>query len=492
MNKRTAVILLVCLGTVTLGCFLTNLFSGQPEIDNSPQMATPTTELPEEETQEATPTLEESEPPAPTRTPTLSEPTPTPTPESLNGEGPYLVFGGKGGVWVSNPDGTFLTQLFTEPYHNDLRTALSPDGQRLALVSQDDTGIYLNLIGFPNGISLNRVQLLEGVPDTVGPKAWIAYAIKDYNSIAWQPGSGSLLAFVGGMEGPTADIYTLNTETGVIAQLTEGPSQAIQPTWSPDGKYILHFGVSWVPPFGGAIVGHNRMDDAWLVDAEDGAIFRLPKPVTLWPNFIGWRDSTHYLACEEDSLKRIRIPDGDTETLFACCCAKDIVFSPEHGSVLLNMAPGCNDALDEGLYLLPADAAQPVRIYDSPGWEMHWLPESDFFYSFEGLVLSADGSQAYAAREPTHSFDPAVSPLGYVAWVVYKDYQSSIHLMDPQGNWEKILEMDIRTYLWDPITGEQLIIVLENGTLIRAAMPDFEAEFIDRFDGSVSEAMVFP
>jgi hypothetical protein len=50
------------------------------------------------------------------------------------------------------------------------------------------------------------------------------------------------------------------------------------PNWSPDGQYILHFGVSWVPPFGGEILGANRLDGVWSVEASNGKVITLPRP----------------------------------------------------------------------------------------------------------------------------------------------------------------------------------------------------------------------
>ena len=118
----------------------------------------------------------------------------------------------------------------------------------------------------------------ELATNPTGRKAFAYYAIAQYDSIAWQPGEGRFLAFIGSMNGPTADLYVYDTQTEEITQLTDGNSQAINPTWSPDGEYILHFGVSWIPPFGGAIVGYNRLDGVWSVRMVDEKVIKLPKP----------------------------------------------------------------------------------------------------------------------------------------------------------------------------------------------------------------------
>src|SRR4030042_1675504 len=100
---------------------------------------------------------------------------------------------------------------------------------------------------------------------------WIGAVIFLQRVIAWGWWSAA-------MSGPTADLYLYNTQTKEITQLTDGPSQAVLPVWSPDGQYVLHYGVRWVPPFGGAIGPANQLDGTWAVRLSDGQVITLPTP----------------------------------------------------------------------------------------------------------------------------------------------------------------------------------------------------------------------
>src|SRR3972149_3743394 len=65
--------------------------------------------------------------PISTVTPPPLEPTPTPLPTSLNVTGPYVLFSGATGIWITNPDGSFLTKISDLLIdRQDLHRAISP------------------------------------------------------------------------------------------------------------------------------------------------------------------------------------------------------------------------------------------------------------------------------------------------------------------------------------------------------------------------------
>ncbi len=449
-----------------------------------------------------------------TTTPANLEPTKssfqtsTLTPSGLNLSSPYLIFGGSGGVWLTNPDGSFLTQITSSDIGvADLRRLISPGGDRLALVVGNEAGLDLIEVRIPSGESKTLAHLLditndELVNNPTGTKAIASYAIKDSAGIAWQPGSDRLLAFTGALDGPTADLYLYDTETGDITQLTDGPSQAIYPNWSPDGKYILHYGVSWTPPFGGAIVGYNRLDGVWAVRVSDSEVIDQPVPSGNLAHFVGWLDESHYITfdrspesadgCYYSNLRSIDMLSGEYTQLMEQSFYSFIAHSPANGTLLFSSAGTCPSSPGEGVFLLMPRQSIPTRLHDKRAYEIEWLPESAVFQAYPEALFSADGSQRYDPPVYNKSFHPAISIQGYQAWEVIENRQGRVVIKVEDQDWQTILDGHVGQLIWNPVTGDTLLIALQDGSLYSATYPDFSPRLMGNLGGQVNQAIWLP
>jgi hypothetical protein len=348
-------------------------------------------------------------------------------------------------------------------------------------------------VKIPRGETKTITQLYGITRDEVtenptSARAFTAYALGDYDNVAWQPGEGKLLAFMGALNGPTSDLYLYDTESGEITQLTDGLSQGVFPTWSPDGKYILHYGVSWKGPFGGALVGHDRLDGVWAVRIADEEVLTMPAPkngVTF--NFVGWQDDNHYITfdrsegCTAKNLRSVDVTTGKATPIMEFGFDYYVVRSPENGALLFTVGSMCPDSLGEGIYLLLPGQTTPAKLHEKRAWELYWLPESKVFKAYPEALFSADGQTRYDPPVYDNSFTSAVSQKGYQAWQVIENRQGRVELKIPGGDWQTIFDQGVGELIWDPVSGETLLIVSDG--LFAASYPDFTPRRMGDLEG---------
>lgn len=421
---------------------------------------------------------------------------------------PLLAFAGQGGLWVANPDGSALRQVTNiDLSQTDVREAISPSGDRLAAVVPNDKGLDLVLVSIPGGETKTLAHLIDVSPDELasnptGAAAFAYYAIANYNSVAWQPGDSRYLAFMGAIKGPSSDLYVYDFQDDKITQLTDGPSQAILPSWSPDGKYILHDGVSWTPPFGGAIVGYNRLDGVWAVQISDKKVITEPKPKGDSVNFVGWLDGSHYItfdskdtsnstpACSNTSLRSVDVGSGKSTPIMSGEF-NDIGFIPTNKAVIFTSKADCKDPAGQGLFMLMPGQITPIKLADELPYEFSWLPESQLIEAYPQALFSPDGTTRIDTPVPTYSFHPAISKMGYQAWELIQNQKGSVVVKSSGGDLKPIFTGFANQLIWDPITAQTLFIAGDDAALYEASAPDFAAEPIGKI-GGINQAIWIP
>ncbi|MBN2554950.1 MAG: hypothetical protein JXA97_03335 [Anaerolineales bacterium] len=421
---------------------------------------------------------------APTALSPLPEPTATP---QLSRTGPWWIAHASEHIWIMNPDGTSLTTL-TFPAENRFypgNLTAAPDGRHLAFLAgyQLAEGISLYIVDLPGG-TYQKIDVMQPFtdfsiddfyPGTASYDMGQANtAINHGTSLAWSPDS-SQLAFLGWIGGSSVDLYLYDLASGEITQLTDGPSQAYQVYWSPNGRYLLHAGVdSFGTGAGYAMAG------LWVVDFPQDVMYEVDIGM-LRGDFIfhGWLDDETFLAasfsavCGEFNLRAVNLRTGRVAAIWpGSYGAFDI--DPITWTMLLDAPeyavgdPLCNEQALAGLVLV--DENTEARLMGSRiASRIHWSEALGAFIFEQGeriTVLSRDG----ITLEDLPAF-PCLLPNG-VDWA-FETEQSPGLWVGSAGTLPEtgVVDCDDPDWAWNP--DGSIFTYIHNDNLHIAQAPDF-------------------
>jgi dipeptidyl aminopeptidase/acylaminoacyl peptidase len=237
---------------------------------------------------------------------------------------------------------------------------------------------------------VKRITALTDAQTEPGPDAQpgdLLDAIAPLGQTAWSP-DGKTLAFIWSQAGPSADLFSYDIASSKITRLTDGPSQAYSPSWSPDGRYVLQLGA---PGFGTG-AGH-KVDGVWAAAADNSGVKLLYKPDSGEENLLGWPGpetfevSSFYVSCSNGKVRTVGVADGKAQPMFPNFYSQ-IAVDPASGTALVavdQFVADCNDDKQQGLFLARPGTA-PMLLDDRLGaaGQLGWSAEASLFYAFIG------------------------------------------------------------------------------------------------------------
>jgi Tol biopolymer transport system component len=127
-------------------------------------------------------------------------------------------------IYLMNADGSDQVRLTNNPGEDSFPT-FSPDGSRIAFVSQNASGDFAIKLMDVDGINQTEVTPIA-FDSTPYPwhEAW---------SLSWSP-NGAKIAFQ-----ENGEIFTIDIDGSNRTNLTNNPAMDSEPSWSPDGSRIL-------------------------------------------------------------------------------------------------------------------------------------------------------------------------------------------------------------------------------------------------------------
>jgi len=215
---------------------------------------------------------------------------------SLHGNGKIAFTSSRDGnleIYVMNNDGTRQVRL-TNNTVDDLFPAFSPNGRKIAFVSQKTPGFSDANITIMNADGTDQTNLTSIILRS-SPRPWEDW---ENSSLSWSP-DGSKIAF-----DDAGEIFAINVDGSNRTNLTNNPTLDIAPAWSRDGSRIL---------FTSHRVGYLTMHTMNAADGSD--VQMLSSRGYFWdvsPDWSPTGDKIVFTELNEDWFPLIMIatPDG--------------------------------------------------------------------------------------------------------------------------------------------------------------------------------------
>jgi hypothetical protein len=493
--------------------------------------------------------------PIPTNTSTITKtrpkrPTPTPqltftrtgtftvtnTPLPISQKGPWLVLGAEDGLWAVNADGTGLRRIVDVPAEYINRNALdtptfidyepAPRGGRLAFALNDpQTGGYystqhflenppnLYILDFPNLKAVKITTLLDRkqVEALIGGKteeelAWYMWdtlrtveaAVTRPGSMAWS-NTGRQLAFAAVKDGPSADVYRFDLSTLAITRLTTGDdTQAVNLSWSPDDRYILHDAASFINI--GSSGPMMESDGIWAASADGKDVHQFLAGedfLIRWLSNDTLLAGTSAFACGAYNLMKVNFRTAEHWTvwpeMFDTADADPGTGVILVGSSITEEIPaeyGCPPTAPAGMYILEGPYASPRRIgnFSIDSWltpdYIYWSDILGRFLvqSSEGIVTvstSGEVSDPITINTPIDSILfslPHISPSGEY-WAIPPNRHAGVWVRMPDGEIIEVYDGFACNVTWRPDDGGFFFYGGDMPkTLYWAEAPDFDLQ----------------
>ena len=321
----------------------------------------------------------------------------------------------------------------------------------LSPASYDLNHMTLNLLSLPEGTVTRITDLTspateaytDASPGDFGNSA--LQAVRDEHNYAWSP-DGTRLAFVGLMDGPSAEIYIYDTVTEQIKRVSTDDAQNYWPSWSPDGETLLYLGTD----FFGVGAGFDTTG-FWSARGDGTNVTKLYIPGGGSEEIAGWLDDITSLLSTwgGGGTKNLRL--FDTVTTETTLLSEDAII----GAVTDSWRGAAMFADSTGLYLLTNENRVPTQVSQEQVARIDNVEPGEFFFTvyYSNGMLSTYGTSEYDQQDSpinadTGSLDVAMYGIIW-GWTSEDNSEAGAWITGPGVEIGKIFDYNARLPTWD-------------------------------------------
>jgi hypothetical protein len=414
-----------------------------------------------------------------------------------------MIIRASDGLWAANSDGSGALRLIDgAQWQSDFTRAVQPGGNRVVILTFGADSYHhlaLNLLSLPDG-SLQKITDLttpetepavDAMPGTDALEAM--RAVSEQVSYAWSP-DGSRLAFIGALDGPSADVYLYDLASRKITRVSSDSAFNYFPSWSPDGNHLIFLGAETFGTGAGL-----SMSGVWSANGDGSNVQLLYTPTSYGEEILGWRDGESVVLKSWDpgqgpydlriyNIRTKEITSLPAEPVTAAVSEPGTVMSSaDSGSVLFSQT--------SGLSILLTGQTTPTKLSENQANEIRWIRDSSLFeVEFQDGSLGtyeSDGKNPVLAPPELSEagiWNSNVSMYGLIwAWTSNSSSAPGVWITGPGLNFPQVFTGQAVAPLWDPHNN---LTFFSGGTLYRATFDAFYSDLasVAELPGDVTDA----